>query len=59
MHWAGHVKSDKSLSWKIGGLYVLYCLYETQFVEPYYLIYLSLGKLVLFLFVVIKKAEWI
>jgi hypothetical protein len=53
------VKSDKSLSWKIGGLYVLYCLYETQFVEPYYLIYLSLGKFVLILFVVINEAEWI
>ena len=42
----GHVKSvDKALSWKLGGLFVLYCLYETQYVEPYYLIYLSLEDL--------------
>ena len=53
------MKSDKSLSWKIGGLYVLYYMYETQFVEPYYLIYLSPGKFVLILFVVINEAEWI
>ncbi|KAG0577975.1 hypothetical protein M758_5G188600 [Ceratodon purpureus] len=42
----GHVKSvDRALSWKLGGLFVLYCLYETQYVEPYYLIYLSLEDL--------------
>lgn len=42
----GHVKSvENTLSWKIGGLFVLYCLYETQYVEPYYLIYLSLEDL--------------
>lgn len=42
----GHVKSvEKTLSWKLGGLYVLYCLYETQYVEPFYLIYLSLEDL--------------
>lgn len=41
-----HVKSfDKPLSWQLGGLFVLYCLYETQFVEPHYLIYLSLSDL--------------
>lgn len=42
----GHVKSvERPLSWKLGGLFVLYCLYETQYVEPFYLIYLSLEDL--------------
>lgn len=42
----GHVKSvERPLSWRLGGLFVLYCLYETQYVEPYYLIYLSLEDL--------------
>lgn len=42
----GHIKTpDASLSWKLGALFVLYCLYETQHIEPYYLIYLSLEDL--------------
>ncbi|XP_024398800.1 uncharacterized protein [Physcomitrium patens] len=42
----GHVKCvERTLSWKLGGLFVLYCLYETQYVEPFYLIYLSLEDL--------------
>lgn len=44
---AGYVKSDNSFSWKLGGLFVLYCLYETQLFNPRFLIYLSLGKILL------------
>lgn len=42
---AGHMVSSESLSRRLGGLYCLYCLYETQPFKPPYRIYLSLGKI--------------
>ncbi|KAG6553485.1 hypothetical protein Mapa_004397 [Marchantia paleacea] len=39
------VAEDASLSWKLGGLYVLYILHETQAKEDRYKIYLSLEEL--------------
>ncbi|KAI6681594.1 hypothetical protein NL676_035475 [Syzygium grande] len=41
----GHMVSSESLSRRLGGLYCLYCLYETQPFKPPYRIYLSLGEL--------------
>jgi hypothetical protein len=40
----GFVVGDRAIAWKIGGLYVLYMLYETQLTEKRFKIYLSLGK---------------
>jgi hypothetical protein len=40
----GFVGGDRAIAWKIGGLYVLYILYETQLTEKRFKIYLSLGK---------------
>ncbi|BFI25290.1 snRNA-activating protein complex subunit 1 [Marchantia polymorpha subsp. ruderalis] len=39
------VAEDASLSWKLGGLYVLYILHETQALEERYKIYLALEEL--------------
>ncbi|KAL0333956.1 UNVERIFIED_CONTAM: hypothetical protein Sangu_1551800 [Sesamum angustifolium] len=44
-HSIGYMVSSGSLSNKLGGLYCLYCLYETQPFKPPYRIYLSLGEL--------------
>ncbi|KAK4391608.1 hypothetical protein Sango_1938600 [Sesamum angolense] len=44
-HSIGYMVSSSSLSNKLGGLYCLYCLYETQPFKPPYRIYLSLGEL--------------
>ncbi|KAK6941691.1 snRNA-activating protein complex subunit 1 [Dillenia turbinata] len=41
----GHMVNGASLSERLGGLYCLYCLYETQPFRPPYLIYVSLGEL--------------
>ncbi|KAJ6747321.1 SMALL NUCLEAR RNA ACTIVATING COMPLEX POLYPEPTIDE 1 [Salix koriyanagi] len=43
-HTIGHMIST-SLSQRLGGLYCLYCLYETQPFKPPFKIYLSLGEL--------------
>ncbi|XP_038890126.1 uncharacterized protein LOC120079795 isoform X2 [Benincasa hispida] len=40
-----HMLSTASLSHRLGGLYCLYCLYETQPFKPSYKIYLSIGEL--------------
>ncbi|XP_042492490.1 uncharacterized protein LOC122072040 isoform X2 [Macadamia integrifolia] len=40
-----HMVSEDSLSHRLGGLYCLYCLYETQPFKPPFKIYLSLGEL--------------
>ncbi|KAL0427122.1 UNVERIFIED_CONTAM: hypothetical protein Slati_2887000 [Sesamum latifolium] len=42
-HSIGYMVSSGSLSNRLGGLYCLYCLYETQPFKPPYRIYLSLG----------------
>ncbi|EEF30441.1 uncharacterized protein LOC8272222 [Ricinus communis] len=39
------INSSASLSQRLGGLYCLYCLYETQPFKPPFKIYLSLGEL--------------
>ncbi|XP_043719627.1 uncharacterized protein LOC122667426 isoform X1 [Telopea speciosissima] len=44
-HSIGHMVSEDSLSRRLGGLYCLYCLYETQPFKPPFKIYLSLGQL--------------
>ncbi|OUZ99853.1 Small nuclear RNA activating complex (SNAPc) [Macleaya cordata] len=44
-HSIGHMLSKDSLSQRLGGLYCLYCLYETQPFKPPFRIYLSLGEL--------------
>ncbi|PKA53026.1 hypothetical protein AXF42_Ash002007 [Apostasia shenzhenica] len=44
-HSIGHLSSSASLSRRLGGLYCLYCLYETQPYKPPFKIYLSLGEL--------------
>ncbi|GER31357.1 small nuclear RNA activating complex (SNAPc), partial [Striga asiatica] len=44
-HSIGHMISAGSLSIRLGGLYCLYCLYETQPFKPPSKIYLSLGEL--------------
>ncbi|RAL53291.1 hypothetical protein DM860_006963 [Cuscuta australis] len=41
----GYVVSTRSLSHRLGGLYCLYCLFETQPFRPPFKIYLSLGEL--------------
>ncbi|KAL0552733.1 hypothetical protein IC582_011858 [Cucumis melo] len=40
-----HMRSAASLPHRLGGLYCLYCLYETQPFRPPYKIYLSIGEL--------------
>ncbi|XP_044460882.1 uncharacterized protein LOC123192407 isoform X2 [Mangifera indica] len=40
-----HMVSTASLSCRLGGLYCLYCLYETQTFKPSFKVYLSLGEL--------------
>lgn len=44
-HTIGHMISTSSLSQRLGGLYCLYCLYETQPFKPPFKIYFSLGEL--------------
>ncbi|XWS72965.1 hypothetical protein CRYUN_Cryun02cG0085200 [Craigia yunnanensis] len=44
-HTIGHMVNADSLSRRLGGLYCLYCLYETQPFKPPFKIYLSLGEL--------------
>lgn len=44
-HTIGHMVNADSLSCRLGGLYCLYCLYETQPFKPPFKIYLSLGEL--------------
>ncbi|KAL2500683.1 Small nuclear RNA activating complex (SNAPc) [Forsythia ovata] len=44
-HSIGYMVSTGSLSDRVGGLYCLYCLYETQPFKPPFKIYLSLGDL--------------
>lgn len=41
----GYMLSTASLSHRLGGLYCLYCLYETQPFKPPYKIYLSIGMI--------------
>ncbi|XP_019183868.1 PREDICTED: uncharacterized protein LOC109178768 [Ipomoea nil] len=41
----GYAASTRSLSHRLGGLYCLYCLFETQPFMPPFKIYLSLGEL--------------
>nr|CAD1841406.1 unnamed protein product [Ananas comosus var. bracteatus] len=44
-HSIGYMASFGALSQRLGGLYCLYCLYETQPYKPCFKIYLSLGEL--------------
>ncbi|KAF9610578.1 hypothetical protein IFM89_023372 [Coptis chinensis] len=44
-HSIRYMLSTTSLSQRLGGLYCLYCLYETQPFRPAFKIYLSLGEL--------------
>lgn len=44
-HCIGYMMSTGSLPNSVGGLYCLYCLYETQPFKPPFKIYLSLGNL--------------
>ncbi|KAK1269878.1 hypothetical protein QJS04_geneDACA006588 [Acorus gramineus] len=44
-HSIGYMVKSDSLSWRLGGLYCLYCLYLTQPFKPPFKIYLSLGEL--------------
>lgn len=44
-HCIGYMVSTGSLSHRLGGLYCLYCLHETQPFKPPFRIYLSLGEL--------------
>ncbi|XP_027192952.1 uncharacterized protein [Cicer arietinum] len=44
-HCIGYMVSTGSLSHRLGGLYCLYCLYETQPFKPPFKVYISLGEL--------------
>ncbi|XVE71496.1 hypothetical protein DITRI_Ditri10aG0155500 [Diplodiscus trichospermus] len=44
-HSIGYMVNGDSLYCRLGGLYCLYCLYETQPFKPTFKIYLSLGEL--------------
>ncbi|KAK2411707.1 Small nuclear RNA activating complex (SNAPc), subunit SNAP43 protein [Trifolium repens] len=44
-HCIGYMASTVSLSHRLGGLYCLYCLYETQPFKPPFKVYISLGEL--------------
>lgn len=44
-HCIGYMVSNGSLSHRLGGLYCLYCLYETQPFKPPFKVYISLGEL--------------
>ncbi|KAL3535896.1 hypothetical protein ACH5RR_004357 [Cinchona calisaya] len=44
-HSIGYMVSENSLSHRLGGLYCLYCLFETQPFKPPFKIYLSLAEL--------------
>ncbi|KAL8149745.1 uncharacterized protein LOC141708917 [Apium graveolens] len=44
-HCIGYVVSNGSLSLRLGGLYCLFCLHETQPNKPPFRIYISLGEL--------------
>ncbi|KAF3449696.1 hypothetical protein FNV43_RR10427 [Rhamnella rubrinervis] len=44
-HSIGYMISTASLSYRLGGLYCLYCLYETQPFKPPFKIYLSLEEM--------------
>ncbi|XP_077217278.1 small nuclear RNA activating complex (SNAPc), subunit SNAP43 protein isoform X2 [Tasmannia lanceolata] len=44
-HSISHMVSTDSLSRRLGGLYCLYCLYETQPFKPPFKIYISIGDL--------------
>ncbi|KAK9141750.1 hypothetical protein Syun_011150 [Stephania yunnanensis] len=44
-HSIGYMVSTSSLSQRLGGLYCLYCLYETQPFKPPFRVYISLGEL--------------
>ncbi|CAI0444751.1 unnamed protein product [Linum tenue] len=44
-HTIGHMNVSASFTRRLGGLYCLYCLYETQPFKPPFKIYLSLGEL--------------
>lgn len=44
-HCIGYMAGTASLSHRLGGLYCLYCLYETQPFNPSFKVYLSLGEL--------------
>ncbi|KAE8688155.1 hypothetical protein F3Y22_tig00110998pilonHSYRG00048 [Hibiscus syriacus] len=44
-HTIGHMINVDSLTCRLGGLYCLYCLYETQPFKPPFKIYLSLGEM--------------
>lgn len=45
LSFTGHMVSAAPLSRRLGGLYCLYCLYETQPFKPSYKIYLSIGMI--------------
>ncbi|XP_068651399.1 uncharacterized protein [Aristolochia californica] len=53
-HTIGHLVSSISLSQRLGGLYCLYCLYETQPFKPPFKIYMSLRELKLLKSLVIE-----
>ncbi|KAG4970749.1 hypothetical protein JHK82_036443 [Glycine max] len=44
-HCIGYMVGTATLSHRLGGLYCLYCLYETQPFNPSFKVYLSLGEL--------------
>ena len=44
LFYAGYMVSGNSLSHRLGGLYCLYCLFETQPFKPPFKIYLCLRK---------------
>ncbi|XP_045786654.1 uncharacterized protein LOC123881933 [Trifolium pratense] len=44
-HCIGYMVSTGSLSNRLGGLYCLYCLYETQPFKPPFKVYISVGEL--------------
>lgn len=48
-HCIGYMASTVSLSHRLGGLYCLYCLYETQPFKPPFKVYISLGMPIFYL----------
>lgn len=57
-HSISYMDINKSLSNRLGALYCLYCLYETQPFKPPFKIYLSLGELKGLKALVVAAKEW-
>ncbi|KAJ4721099.1 putative Small nuclear RNA activating complex (SNAPc), subunit SNAP43 protein [Melia azedarach] len=56
-HTIRHMVSTASFSQRLGGLYCLYCLYETQPFKPPFKIYISIGELKKLKYLVVEAKD--